>query len=49
MAQGIRQSSDLVAYPHFVEMMEHALEPGYDYGAEFEYGLDVILDALERV
>ncbi len=49
VAQGIRQSSDLAAYPHFAEMMEHALQPGYDYGAEFEYGLDVILDALERV
>lgn len=48
VAQGIRQSSDLDAYPNFVEMMEHALEPGYDYGAEFEYGLDVILNALER-
>jgi hypothetical protein len=49
VAQGIRQSSDLATYPHFVEMMEHALEPGYDYGDEFEYGLDVILDGLERV
>ncbi len=49
VAQGIRQSSDLDAYPHFVEMMEHALEPDYDYGAEFKFGLDVILDALERL
>jgi len=29
-------------------MMGHALEPGYDYGDEFEYGLDAILDGLER-
>ena len=49
VARGIRESSDLAAFPHFVEMMEHALQPGYDYGAEFEYGLDVILDALEPV
>jgi AcrR family transcriptional regulator len=28
---------------------EHAMKPGYDYGDEFEYGLDVILDGLERV
>ena len=28
---------------------EHAMKPGYDYGNEFEYGLDVILDGLERV
>jgi AcrR family transcriptional regulator len=26
----------------------HVLQPGYDYGAEFEYGLDLILDGLER-
>jgi AcrR family transcriptional regulator len=28
---------------------EHAMQPGYDYANEFEYGLDVILDGLERV
>ncbi len=28
---------------------EHAMKPGYDYANEFEYGLDVILDGLERV
>jgi len=27
---------------------EHAMQPGYDYADEFEYGLDVILDGLER-
>jgi AcrR family transcriptional regulator len=37
-------------YPHLAEMItEHALKPGYDYGNEFEFGLDLILDALERV
>jgi hypothetical protein len=25
------------------------MQPGYDFGDEFEYGLDLILDALERV
>jgi hypothetical protein len=24
------------------------MRPGYDYGDEFEYGLDLILDGLER-
>jgi AcrR family transcriptional regulator len=34
-------------YPHFVEMAtEHILQPGYDFGDEFEIGLSVILDAL---
>jgi AcrR family transcriptional regulator len=27
---------------------EHAMKPGYDYADEFEIGLDVILDGLER-
>jgi AcrR family transcriptional regulator len=36
-------------YPHMSELaVEHVLKPGYDYGAEFEYGLDLILDGLER-
>ena len=25
------------------------MKPGYDYANEFEYGLDLILDGLERV
>jgi AcrR family transcriptional regulator len=49
VAQGLRQAFDLNAYPHLVEMMGHALEPGYDFGDEFEYGLDAILDSLESV
>ena len=48
MAQGLRQAFDLDAYPHLVEMIGHAMQPGYDYGDEFEYGLDAILDSLER-
>ena len=37
------------AYPHLVEMaVEHVLQPGYDYGDEFAFGLDLILDGLER-
>jgi AcrR family transcriptional regulator len=37
-------------YPHVVELAtQHALQPGYDYGAEFEFGLDLILDGLERL
>jgi AcrR family transcriptional regulator len=27
---------------------EHAMQPGYNYANEFEYGLDLILDALEQ-
>jgi hypothetical protein len=37
------------AYPHLTELaVEHVLRPGYDYGEEFEFGLDLILDGLER-
>ena len=37
-------------YPNLAEFLaEHVMKPGYDYGAEFEYGLDVILDGIERL
>ena len=37
-------------YPHLTEMIaRHALQPGYDYADEFEFGLDLILDGLEWV
>jgi hypothetical protein len=36
-------------YPNLVEFLsEHVRRPSYDYGDEFELGLDIILDALER-
>lgn len=27
--------------------IDHALQPGYDFGAEFDFGLDLILDGLD--
>lgn len=37
-------------YPHLAEMAtEHVLQPGYDFGDEFDFGLDLILDALDAV
>ena len=36
-------------HPHLTELtLEHVLQPGYDYGNEYESGLDLILDGLER-
>jgi AcrR family transcriptional regulator len=36
-------------YPHLTELtVQHVLQPGYDYGEEFEFGLDLILDGLDR-
>jgi AcrR family transcriptional regulator len=49
LAQSILARGAPGEYPHLTEFtVEHALKPGYDYGAEFEYGLDLILDGLAR-
>ena len=35
-------------YPYLAELsVEHIMKPGYDYGDEFEFGLDLVLDGLE--
>ena len=35
--------------PHLAEFTaEHVLQPGYDFTSEFDFGLDLILDGLER-
>ena len=37
-------------YPNLMAFItEHAMQPGYDYGDEFEVGLDLILDGLEQM
>jgi AcrR family transcriptional regulator len=49
VAQAILARLSPDEYPHLTEMaVEHVLQPGYDYGEEFEFGLDLILDGLER-
>ena len=36
-------------YPRLAKLtLEHVLQPGYDYGEEYEFGLDLILDGLEK-
>jgi len=36
-------------YPHLIELTtEFVLQPGYDFGNEFDFGLNVILDGLAR-
>jgi AcrR family transcriptional regulator len=50
VADSIRRQFPVHAYPHLMEMaVKHVLQPGYDYADEFEFGLDLILDGLERV
>ena len=37
-------------YPRMVEIaVEHVLKPGYDFGDEFGFGLDLILEGLNRL
>ena len=48
VAQDMLEPFPLNAYPNLMEILtEHVMKPGYDYGDEFEYGLDLILDGLE--
>jgi AcrR family transcriptional regulator len=53
-AEAQRQMRDyeavLADYPHLVEVVGgHVAKAGYDYASEFLFGLDVILDGLERL
>lgn len=34
--------------PHLARTSAEWLAAGFDYGAEFEWGLDVVLEAIER-
>ena len=50
LAENILRELPADEYPYLAEMIvEHALKPGYDYALEFEFGLDLILDGLERL
>jgi AcrR family transcriptional regulator len=36
-------------YPHLAELtFDHVLQPGYNFGDSFEFGLNLILDGLDR-
>jgi hypothetical protein len=36
-------------HPHLAELtMKYVLQPGYDSGKEYEFGVDLILDGLEK-
>ena len=48
LAEAIIEPLPAGQYPHLMELTaEHVLQPGYDFGDEFEFGLDLILDGLE--
>jgi len=49
-AESILRQFPADEYPHLAETItEHVTKPGYDYADEFKVGLDVILDAIERL
>ena len=48
VAQGMLQRFPVNEYPNLVAYIAEHLNPGYDYGDDFEYGLDLILDGLEK-
>src|SRR2546430_7012155 len=49
LAETIMARFPLGEYPHLTELtVEHVLQPGYDYGNEYRFGLDLILDGLGR-
>ena len=50
VAEAIMAQFPRDAYPYLAELtIEHVLQPGYDFGDEFEIGLDLILDGLGRL
>jgi len=49
LAQAIMARFASGQYPHLTELaVEHVMQPGYDYADEFEFGLDLVLDGLDR-
>jgi AcrR family transcriptional regulator len=42
----ILEQNTINDYPHLSEIGEHALRSGFSFDGEFEFGLDLILDAL---
>jgi AcrR family transcriptional regulator len=49
VAEPIMERFSTGEYPHLVEMAtEYYLRPGYDFGDEFEWGLELILEGLHR-
>jgi AcrR family transcriptional regulator len=49
LAREILDSVPAGDYPNLAELVtHHVLQPGYDYSNEFDYGLDQILDSLQR-
>ncbi|WP_062464260.1 TetR/AcrR family transcriptional regulator [Demequina soli] len=49
LAGEIASAFDPAAYPMLTRFaMEHAMQPGFNFGDSFDYGLDLLLDGLAR-
>ncbi len=50
LAEGLIEPLPDGVFPYLTEFAtHHVLQPGYDFRTEFEFGLDLILDALEAM
>ena len=50
VAESMVAALSATQYPHLTELARtHVLVPGYDFGDEFAFGLDLILDSLDRL
>jgi AcrR family transcriptional regulator len=50
LAETIIEPLPVDGYPYLMELTaRHILQPGYDFGDEFEFGLDLILNGLQAV
>lgn len=50
LAEDVLAALPTGAYPHFEAFARaHVLQPGYDFGAEFDVGLTMVLDAVARL
>lgn len=48
VAEGMMERMPADEFPHLRAMVGHALKPGYAYADEFDIGLDLVIDGLER-
>jgi AcrR family transcriptional regulator len=48
-AESVPEQITTNEYPHLVEIEERALRSEYSFDREFEFGVDLILDALDRI
>ncbi|WP_262851401.1 TetR/AcrR family transcriptional regulator C-terminal domain-containing protein [Mumia quercus] len=49
VAESVLRETAPTELPYLTEIaVEHVMKPGYDFGDEYAYGLDLILDGLEQ-